>query len=206
MVGRDAGGAAAERSGTVAEAIRMGGGFRVRVASGSFRRSISNSMPKRRDPAFVIACALAAHASVATSADPLAAIRRCATESDDVQRLACYDRQFRVLDAHAPAASTPAATPTAEQRFGMNGQVESREPAAQAPKIDQLTSRVAALGYKPRGELIIKLENGQVWEEADGEDPVSLKVGAEVIIGTGVMGAYWLQYGKHASVRVKRTR
>ena len=88
----------------------------------------------------------------------------------------------------------------------MNGQVESREPAAQAPKIDQLTSRVAALGYKPRGELIIKLENGQVWEEADGEDPVSLKVGAEVIIGTGVMGAYWLQYGKHASVRVKRTR
>lgn len=179
-------------------------------------------MPKYRDTTFLFACALAAHASIAAAADPLANIRRCAAESDAAQRLACYDKQFRVLDAHVPIqpnsapgepaplsaapASAPVTAPTAEQRFGMNGQVERREPNTQPPKIAKLTGRITAIGYKPRGEAIIKLENGQVWEEADGEEPVNLRIGDEVTIDTGVMGAYWLQYGKHAGVRVKRTR
>jgi hypothetical protein len=165
-------------------------------------------MPKSRDTAFLAACALAAHASLAAAADPLANIRRCAAESDAAQRLACYDEQFRVLDAQAPTQPKSAAEESAlaEQRFGMNGQVERREPTTQAPKIEKLTSRISAVGYKPHGEAIIKLENGQVWEEADGEEPVNLKIGDEVTIDTGVMGAYWLQYGKHASVRVKRAR
>lgn len=170
-------------------------------------------MPKCRDTAFLVACTLAAHVSLAAAADPLANIRRCAAESDDAQRLACYDKQFRVLDAHGPtqpksAAGEPApvSAAIAEQRFGMNGQVERREPTTQPPKIDKLTSRISAVGYKPHGELIIRLENGQVWEEADGEEPVNLKIGDEITIDTGVMGAYWLQYGKHASVRVKRSR
>jgi hypothetical protein len=177
------------------------------------RWPVPNSMPKSRDTAFLAACALAAHASLAAAADPLANIRRCAAESDAAQRLACYDKQFRLLDAQAPtqpksAAAEPAPVPaaTAEQRFGMNGQVERSEPTTQPPKIAKLTSRISAVGYKPHGEAIVKLENGQVWEEADGEEPVNLKIGAEVTIDTGVMGAYWLRYGKHASVRVKRTR
>ena len=184
-------------------------------------------MPKNPGTAFLctFVLALATRASLAATPDPLATIRQCAAESDDTRRLACYDRQFRVLDARAAtpvqpratAAAQPAtvlgATPpvppaaTAEQRFGMNGQVERSNPTTQqAPKIEQLTGRIAAIGYKPRGESIIKLENGQVWEEADGEEPVNLKVGDEVTIDTGLMGAYWLRFGKHGSVRVKRTR
>ena len=173
-------------------------------------------MPTHRDTAFLCAfvLALATRASLAATPDPLATVRQCATESDDTRRLACYDRQFRVLDTHAqgPTASAPPkgaapepASGTAEQRFGMNGQVERSNPTTQAPKIDHLAGSIAAVSYKPRGEVIIRLDNGQVWEEADGEDPVSLKVGDSVTIDTGVMGAYWLRFGKHGSVRVKRT-
>lgn len=187
-------------------------------------------MPKRRDTAFLCAfvLALTTRASLAATPDPLATIRQCAAESDDTRRLACYDKQFRVLDAYtatpvqprataaaqstaAQPATVPGATPpvppagSAEQRFGMNGQVERSNPTTQAPKIDHLAGRIAAVSYKPRGEAIIKLDNGQVWEEADGEDPVNLKVGDSVTVDTGVMGAYWLRFGKHGSVRVKRT-
>lgn len=193
--------------------MRPAAGFVLGLAlSQSFRRPIPNSMPKRPDTAFLFACALAAHASLAAAADPLANIRRCAAESNDAQRLTCYDREFRVLDSSATTQPKAAATSasvsalTAEQRFGMNGEVERNEPTTQPPKLAQLTGRISVVGYKPHGEAIIRLENGQVWEEADGEAPVNLKVGAEVTIGAGVMGAYWLQYGKHASVRVKRTR
>ena len=173
-------------------------------------------MPKSPNATFLLAAvlALATRASLAAAPDPLANIRQCAADSDDRSRLACYDKQFRVLDARVAASAQPkiaatepgSAPATAEQRFGMNGQVERSNPTTQPPKIDHLAGRIAAVGYKPRGEAIIKLENGQVWEEAEGEDPVNLKVGDPVTIDTGVMGAYWLRFGKHGSVRVKRTR
>ena len=167
-------------------------------------------MLNRREAAFLFAFAFAARVSLATVPDPLANIRQCAAESDDTSRLACYDRQFRVLDTHSPPAPLQAVTPesaaTPEQRFGMNGEVERSNPTTQAPRLDKLSAHVTDIGYKPHGEAILKLDNGQVWEEADGEEPVRLKVGDEVTLNTGVMGAYWLQSGKHASVRVKRTR
>jgi hypothetical protein len=154
-----------------------------------------------RRSAFLLALVLAGCVPLATAQDVLANIRQCAAEPDDARRLACYDRQFRVLSTN-PAPSDAA---TAEQRFGMNGQVERNDPTAQSSKLDKLTDRVTAVQHKPRGEAVFKLESGQVWEEADGETPIELKVGETVTIDAGVMGAYWL-LSKSGSVRVKRTR
>jgi hypothetical protein len=208
-------------------------------------------MPKNPDAGilFALLCALAAQATPGATSDPLADIRHCAAESNDTRRLACYDKQFRILDTRAPDPTGPSSTPTpsaatlptpasaaavttapappapitapaspapaasvptaaaaaAEQGFGMNGQVERSNPTTRPPKIDHLAGRIASIRYKPRGEFILQLENGQVWEEADGENRVALEAGDAVTIDTGVMGAYWLGFGKHASVRVKRT-
>jgi hypothetical protein len=162
-------------------------------------------MLNSREAAFLFALGLATSVPLATAQDALTNIRQCAAESDDIRRLACYDKQFRVLDARSPSPpNAPVATP--EGRFGMNGQVERSNPSTEVPKLDSLTAHITAVGYKPRGEAIIKLDNGQVWEETDGEDPITPKIGEEVTINAGVMGAYWLQSGKHGSVRVKRTR
>ena len=149
----------------------------------------------------VFALLLVGQAALATAHDPLINIRACAAEADDARRLACYDRQFRALAA-VPA---PADAAAAEQRFGMNGQVERNDPTAQTLKPDRLTGRIVAVQHKPRGEAVFKLENNQVWEEADGETPIELKVGDTVTIDAGVMGAYWLSVAS-GSVRVKRTR
>jgi hypothetical protein len=169
-------------------------------------------MLKRPEVVFLLASALAASVPLATAQDSLANIRRCAAEPDDARRLACYDRQFRVLDANPPPAPKVAPVPppedpaAAERSFGMNGQVERNNPAGQPPRLQKLTGRIAATWYKAHGETVIRLENGQVWEEADGEPTITLKVGSEVTIDTGVMGAYWLLYGRSGGVRVKRTR
>lgn len=153
-----------------------------------------------RESALLLALVLAGCVPLATAQDLLANIRQCAVEPDDARRLACYDRQFRVLSANSQSQPQPA-----EQRFGMNGQVERNDPTVQSPKLDKLTDRVTAVQHKPRGEAVFKLESGQVWEEADGETPIELKVGETVTIDAGVMGAYWL-LSKNGSVRVKRTR
>ena len=164
-----------------------------------------------RGSAFLLALVLAGCVPPATAQDVLANIRQCAAEPDDARRLACYDRQFRVLSTNSrPQPQTtpnpaPSDAATAEQRFGMNGQVERNDPTAQSPKLDKLTDRVTAVQHKPRGEAVFKLESGQVWEEADGETPIELKVGETITIDAGVMGAYWL-LSKSGSVRVKRTR
>jgi hypothetical protein len=156
--------------------------------------------------AFVLA---AGHVPPATAQDALANAHACAAEPDDARRLACYDKQFRrgANQPSQPKAVTPTApvdAASAEQRFGMNGQVERNTPGTQAPTLDKLTEHVAAIWHKPRGEAVFKLENGQTWEEADGEIPIYLKVGDAVTINAGVMGAYWV-VASTGSVRVKRT-
>ena len=167
-------------------------------------------MLKTRATACLLAFVLAGHGALATAQDMIANMRECATQQDDARRLACYDKQFR-LGANPPSQPKTATEPapvdaaTADQRFGMNGQVERNNPGAQPPKLDKLTSRVAAVSHRPRGEAVFKLENGQVWEEAEGETPIELKVGDTVTINAGVMGAYWL-FGSSGSVRVKRAR
>jgi hypothetical protein len=166
----------------------------------------------RRRTLLILATALgiALPQAYADDADLLAKLRACAAEPDDLHRLACYDKQLRP-GATAPSQPKTATDPapvdaaTAEQRFGMNGQVARNNPAGQPPNLEKLTGRVAAIWYRPRGEAVFKLENGQMWEEAEGETPMRLKVGDTVTINTGAMGAYWV-FGASGSVRVKRTR
>jgi hypothetical protein len=77
--------------------------------------------------------------------------------------------------------------------------------AAQAPHLTELTSKVVTVSYPGRGTPVVKLENGQLWEVVEGEEPVDLDTGSVVSIRAGVLGAYYLSV-KKVSVRVKRLR
>jgi len=156
-------------------------------------------------------------ASRADPPDVVAGMRACANEQDDSRRLACYDRSVgRIpLEPHDSAASKPQPPPVlagpeavalAEQQFGMNPQLARQQAGAQAmPQLKELRARVVAMSRKPRGEPIVKLENGQVWQAADGEVTDRLKVGDVVTIWTGMMGSYYMAV-RHESVRVTRVR
>jgi hypothetical protein len=158
-------------------------------------------------------------------------MRACAAEQDDARRLSCYDKQFRQgaltssradpatapdaassRSSTAPSAGPPAisaapASLTPEQRFGLNAQLERKEhgTATQPPQLDKLRSRIAAVSYKLRGEAVVTLDNGQVWEQSDTDSRVPLQPGDAISIRRGSLGSFWLSAPK-AGFRARRVR
>lgn len=156
------------------------------------------------------------------------ALLTCANESDDAQRLRCFDavvasmRKTPAAPAATAAAALPAAaapspaaaapspaatpppaasSPTAEQRFGARGDISPDRHE----EIEALTGTVTELGTKPHGELILTLDNGQVWAEKASGSKVKLKTGDTVKIERGAMGSYTLIANGRSS-KVSRIR
>ena len=158
--------------------------------------------------------------SAVSRADPpdiVAGMRACAKEQDDSRRLACYDRSVGRIPVELPQSavskpqpppvpSGPEAAALAEQQFGMNPQLARQQADAPAMRqLKELRARVVAVSRKPRGEPIVTLENGQIWQAADGEVTDRFKVGDVVTIWTGTLGAYYMAV-RHDTVRVTRVR
>jgi hypothetical protein len=145
-----------------------------------------------------------------------AAMLACADESDDTQRLRCFDAVVANLRkapppaataAAAPAASAPVAAPqpatpapTPEQRFGARGDIKPDRHE----EVHELNATVTALGAKPHGELIVTLDNGQVWAEIAANSRVKLKTGDTVKIERGALGSYSLVAPNGRSSKVAR--
>ena len=168
----------------------------------------------RRSTGALLACLAATAALAATDADnALAAARACTAEQEDAVRLACYDRSLHRVPgkaatvAPAEAAKAPAAarTATAEQQFGMTEALARKQGTPGPPATDKLQSRVVGVSHRLRGEPVVKLEDGQLWEVAEGETPIDIKVGDTVTIYAGTLGSYRLTAGG-AYVRVHRVQ
>jgi hypothetical protein len=107
------------------------------------------------------------------------ALRRCAKESDQAQRLACFDAIVRTL-------------PQVEaDRFGMTADIKhKRDPVAvQQAKDEVLAGKISGLRQAPRGERIFTLDNRQVWVEAEARPDIQFAVGEDVHIEHGAMSA-----------------
>ena len=59
--------------------------------------------------------------------------------------------------------------------------------------------RVAAIDKRPRGELVITLDNGQVWAQKEAGAYFPLKVGDPVAILAGTLGSFRLIAGNRAT-------
>lgn len=120
-------------------------------------------------------------------------LRACAAETDDVRRLACYDREIARLSA------------SPEEQFGVRGEVAGRAND-KAPELDRLTAKVMSISSRPHGELVITLDNGQVWAQKESRY-IPLKVGDTVTIRSGAFGSLWLDIpSTRSSTRVKREK
>lgn len=150
--------------------------------------------------------------SLAGAASPTAAFMACAAEKDDTRRLACFDAAV----AHAKAQPVPpveaaavAAAPslTKEEKFGLRGDLKE-EKAKQAPELVELesvTGKVTKLAAKPHGQLIVTLDNGQVWYEIQANTGLRVKVGDQVTVKAGALGSYSLVANGRSS-KVTRAR
>ena len=169
-------------------------------------------------------------ASVIACADEPDAAKRLSCYDREVARLrpATRDTTATAASAGAPAtgsagtgsATTAPATPAtprvsggpasassaaAVDSFGMTGELQRKEGGAPpAPKLDKLTAHITGVSYKPYGQAIVTLENGQVWEEAETGMHLPLRSGDVASIERGVLGAFYMSTAHVLGVRVKR--
>ena len=156
--------------------------------------------------------AIALAQAAASTSDALLA---CANETDDARRLRCFDaavadlrRERAALVAATPSAPpaalppTPASPVAREDKFGARGDLdrEKRE------ELTEITAKVTEVGAKPHGELVITLDNGQVWAERSASSKVKVKVGDTVKIESGALGSFTLIAPNRRSSKVARVR
>jgi hypothetical protein len=128
--------------------------------------------------------------------NPLAeGLRRCASETDQAKRLACFD------------ALTAALPKVEADQFGLTADIaKKRDPVAERPAAveETLTGTIKAIREAPRGELVFVLDNQQVWIQAEVNSHIQFAVGETVHIEHGAMGALWLTADKARKTKVKR--
>lgn len=173
---------------------------------------------------------LAGPAAVAETLE--AALRTCAAEPNDMQRLACYDRAVssRLKTQAAAGAATAAATaaaapasatttasaaapaPSASQagsgvsEFGVrNGPLDPGRNAPPAGPRD-ISAAVSGIGQRASGVLVISLDNGQTWVQNQPSGYFPLKVGDTVQIRAAALGSYMLLAPSKRVTRVTRIR
>jgi hypothetical protein len=178
--------------------------------------------------AMLILCLTAAAAPA--RADLAQDLLACARIADDARRLACYDRfatevieiglsgtaaggaaagRSAAAPATAPTAAQPAAagtpdlaapaaaaTPSAADSFGL-------DESGSGPK--KITSNYVGEFTGWDGDTIFRLENGQVWQQAEQGRMSWRAENPEVTISRGMFGVYRLSVkGVNKKVKVKR--
>jgi len=136
-------------------------------------------------------------------------LRQCAAAGDAAQRLACYDQLAAKLPAPAatraespPSAAAVAGTTAPAAEFGVNnGPLQAKQ---QAGKPRAMTALVTKITQRPRGELVMTLDNGQVWVQNEAAAYFPLKPGDKVEISVGMLDSYVLWAPFKRSTKVTR--
>jgi hypothetical protein len=115
--------------------------------------------------------------------------------------------------APVEAASIPAAAPaqSSEDKFGYRGSIAratlDKQTEEERKGFEQLTAKVAELSTLPRGELVLTLDNGQVWQQRPGDRGMRIKVGDEVTIKPASLRSFLLtSAASKGSMRVTRVK
>jgi hypothetical protein len=74
-----------------------------------------------------------------------------------------------------------------------------RAAQRQAPAPKRMSATVTAIDKRPRGELVVTLDNGQVWAQKNAERYFPLEVGDSVAILAGSLGSFRLICGSRAT-------
>lgn len=129
----------------------------------------------------------------------------CASVAEDSARLACYDAEFGRPATGAAPARVPVAK--AHEEFGLTeAEKRARDPAKAEVQPERITGRVASLGRRPSGELLVTLGDGQVWMQVESGTNLFLKEGDEITIRKAALGSYLLVTPKRVAMRVRRIK
>jgi hypothetical protein len=104
--------------------------------------------------------------------------------------------------AAAVAQPSQAGTPSPEDQFGLRVDAKQQK----ADELTELSATATAISAKPRGELVITLDNGQVWGEIASGSKIKVKPGDAVKIEAGTLGSFILIAPNGRSSKVTRIR
>ena len=134
--------------------------------------------------------------------------RRCSTLADVGQRLACYDRLFRI--EQVGTAAKVDVPKTNEALFGYRGKIaqEARDEQAKAlaSNLAELNARIDGVDYLANGTFRVSLDNGQQWQQLASGVTLRLKSGENVVIKPGALGSFTLVAASGRVAKVRRVR
>ena len=65
-------------------------------------------------------------------------------------------------------------------------------------------ARVASFTRKPNGWVVVRLDNDEVWAQADEGPDLRVAVGDSVKIERGALGSYWMSAHSSLAIKVRR--
>jgi hypothetical protein len=146
--------------------------------------------------------------TAAVASEPQGQQHPCTAVRVASERLACYDQAFGLPAEHREPPVAAAAAAKAGQDFGFS-EAEKRARTTDADKTDladRLEAVVAGIGRHGTGEMIVTLDNGQVWMQAESVTSARLRVGDRVTIRKASMGSYQLLTPVRIAMRVRRVK
>jgi hypothetical protein len=174
-------------------------------------------MPKSLAAAGLALMFVAAAAHAAPSVKPpsravvLQGLLDCRGKTDNAARLACYDAAAAAMDqAEAKGdivvVDREQARAVRKQAFGFTlPSLTIFERGEKPEQIDHVTATIAAARPGADGKWVLRLEDGAVWRQIDGEPPHrDPKAGMTVEIKSASMGSYLLSVDGQRSFRAHR--
>jgi hypothetical protein len=132
----------------------------------------------------------------------------CAAIAADPARLACYDEIFRREPGAASSAAAAATASNPEADFGLTESAKrARDPEKAQEEVPQsITSKVTAVSRRATGELVVTLENGQVWTQVSVDQRARVAAGDTVTVKKGALGSHLLVTAGRYATNVRRVR
>ena len=153
----------------------------------------------------------------------------CSRVQEDAARLACYDHAFGVGGAATPTTAAPSGAPAAttavpatvgtstvaavdselkkREAFGLSEAARAaRTPDKVDAPLDRIEGKVASLGRRATGELLVTLEDGQVWTQIESDSKATFRVGDTVTIRKASLGSYLMVSSTRVATRVRRVK
>lgn len=144
----------------------------------------------------------------AFASDPQDPKHPCSVVHDAAERLACYDAQFGTPADVDDAPVTLANAARARKDFGLSeSQRRARTPESDRHVFpDRIEAVVMNVRRQATGEMVVALDNEQVWIQAEPVTSARLRVGDTVIIRKAALGSYQLVTPQSIAMRVRRLR
>lgn len=172
-----------------------------------------------RAPTIAIVLMLPVAASAGPNEDLVAGMTKCEAIADNSARLACYDAlgpQLKAAQAQPPTQAadnrpwydpgrifgTSPSQQTRPEQFGGENLAPppppppkpgEAPPPPQPEAIESITAKVTDFAYNPYGRFVVFLDDGQIWQQIEGDTDRAhfRKNGGETVtISRGMLGSY----------------